>query len=166
MNIFCFLFYTINGDFMKISDIMSKSLIVSYVNEDISSVSNKMLENDIGFIPIVDRNRIVGVITDRDIACRIFGNDDIDGNIVNYMSRDLISVDINDDITSVLNKMKENRVKRVLVTDKDKVVGTLSISDLLFLDDYKEQLFDVIRCIWKIGSNVHKYETEIDEFYL
>lgn len=166
MNIFLILFNTINGDFMKIIDIMNKDLIVSNVSDDISSISNKMLENDIGFIPIVDGNHIVGVITDRDIACRIFNNDDVDSNIVNYMSRDVISVSIDDDVLDVLKLMAKYRVKRVLVTDNKHVVGTLSISDLLNIDEYKDELYDTIKSIWKIGPSVHKYESEIDEFYL
>ena len=166
MNIFLFLFNTISGDYMKISDVMNNSLIVCSVSDDISSISSKMLQYDIGFVPIVDRNKIVGVITDRDIACRIFSNDDIDSNIVSYMSRDIICVDVNDDIPSVLKKMSEYRVKRVLVSDNGCIVGTLSISDLLSLDDYRDELFEAIKSIWKIDNNVHKYETEIDEFYL
>ena len=125
-----------------------------------------MLENDIGFVPIVDRNHIVGVITDRDIACRIFSNDDIDSNIVNYMSRDVISVSVNDDVLNVLKLMGKYRVKRVLVTNDKHVIGTLSISDLLNIDEYKDELYDTIRSIWKIGPNIHKYESEIDDFYL
>ena len=166
MNIFAFLFNTINGDDMKISDVMNRSLIVSCVSDDISSISSKMLEFDIGFVPIVDGKHVVGIITDRDIACRIFSNDDIDPNVVSYMSRDVICVDVNDDITSVLDKMSKYRIKRVLVSDGNRIVGTLSISDLLFLDDYSNELFEAIKSIWKIDSNIHKYETEIDEFYL
>lgn len=166
MNIFLFLFNTINGDYMKVSDVMNRSLVVCNVSDDISSISSLMLEYDIGFVPIVDGKYIVGVITDRDIACRIFSNDDIDSNISSYMSRDVICVNVNDDISTVLDKMSKYRVKRVLVSDNDRIVGTLSISDLLVFDNYAEQVFDTIKSIWKIDSNVHKYETEIDEFYL
>lgn len=165
MNSFVFLFNTINGDYMKISDVMSRKLIVGSVSDDISVISNKMLQYDIGFVPIVDGKYIVGVITDRDIACRIFSNCDLDPNIVSYMSRDIVYVDVNDNIDCVMNKMRRFRVKRVLVSDNDKVVGILSISDLLSIDDVSDDLYDVIRSIWKVDSNVH-YDTEVDEFYL
>lgn len=166
MNNFQFLFNTNNGDFMKLNDIINKNLIVCDVDDNISSVSDKMRDNDIGFIPVVDNGHIVGVITDRDIACRIFSNNDVDCNIVNYMSRDIVSVDINDDILSVLNKMKKYRIKRILVSDCNKVVGVLSISDLIVIDDYNDEVFETIKSIWKVGPNVHKHESEIDEVYL
>lgn len=166
MNILLFLFNTINGDYMNLSDIISKNLVVCGINDDLSVISTKMTEYDVGFIPIVDSNKIVGVITDRDIACRIFKNHDVDCDITDYMSRDIVSVDIDSSVSDVLNMMKNHKVKRVLITDNRKVIGVCSISDLLTLDDYKDEIYDTIKCIYTIGPNKHKYETEIDEFYL
>lgn len=165
MNIFCFLFYTINGEIMSLKDIINNNIIVCNINDDVSFISSCMRDNDIGFIPIVDRNHIVGVITDRDLACRIFNNE-LDGNITDYMSRDIVSVDINDSILDVLNKMKKYRIKRIIVTDNNKVIGVVSISDILNIDEFNEEVFNTIKSIWKIGPNIHKYESEVDEFYL
>lgn len=165
MNIFCFLFYTINGEIMSLKDIINNNIIVCNINDDVSFISSCMRDNDIGFIPIVDRNRIVGVITDRDLACRIFNNE-LDGNITDYMSRDIVSVDINDSILDVLNKMRKYRIKRIIVTDNNKVIGVVSISDILNIDEFNEEVFNTIKSIWKIGPNIHKYESEVDEFYL
>lgn len=165
MNIFYFLFYNINGDIMCLKDIINKNVIVCNVNDDVSFISSCMMDNDIGFIPIVDGKHIVGVITDRDLACRIFNNE-LDGNVTDYMSRNIVSVDVNDSVLSVLNKMKKYRIKRIIVTDNGKVIGVVSISDILNIDKYDKEVFDTIKSIWKIGSNIHKYESEVDEFYL
>lgn len=166
MNILLFLFNTISGDNMNLSDIISRNLVVCTINDSISVVSSKMLEYDVGFIPIIDRNKVVGVVTDRDIACRVFDNNEIDCSISDYMSRDIVSVDVNSSIDDVLNKMAKHKIKRILITDDNKVIGVCSISDLLVLDDYRNQIYEAIRCIYEIGPNKHKYETEIDEFYL
>ena len=166
MNIFLFLFNTINGDLMNLYDVISKNLIVCSINDDLSVFSSKMKDYDIGFIPVVDKNKIVGIITDRDVACRIFKNNDVDPDVTDYMSRNIVSVDVNTNISSVLDMMKKNKIKRVLVTDKSNVIGVCSISDLLILDDYKDEIYDTIKYIYTIGPNKHKYETEIDEFYL
>ena len=80
MNILLFLFNTISGDYMNLNDIICKNLIVCDVNDDVSIISTKMRDYDIGFIPIIDRNKIVGVVTDRDIACRVFENNEIDAD--------------------------------------------------------------------------------------
>ena len=166
MNNFYFLFNTISGDYMDLRDIMCKVLIICSVNDDISFISGKMRDNDVGFIPVLEKNQVVGIITDRDIACRILNNDDFLGSITDYMSRDVVSVDVDGSISDVLDLMKEHRIKRVIVTDNGRVVGVISISDLITIDEYKDQLFDTIRSIWEIGPNKHKYETFVDEFYL
>lgn len=150
---------------MKLNDIMCKDLVVCNVNDDINSISNKMLINDVGLVLVCDRNRVVGIITDRDIACRVFSNE-LDPNITDYMTRNIISVDIDDSVYDVLDLMSKNRIKRIVVTDSNRVVGVLSISDLLEIDEIKNEVFETIKSVWKIGSNRHKYETEIDEFYL
>ena len=124
-----------------------------------------MLINDVGLVLVCDRNRVVGIITDRDIACRVFSNE-LDPNITDYMTRNIISVDIDDSVYDVLDLMSKNRIKRIVVTDSNRVVGVLSISDLLEIDEIKNEVFETIKSVWKIGSNRHKYETEIDEFYL
>ena len=166
MNIFIFSFNTINGDYMDLNDIISKNLVVCSINDDLSIISSKMTEYDVGFIPVVDSDKIVGVITDRDIACRIFKNNDLDPDITDYMSRDIVSVDVNGSINDVLDMMKNFKIKRVLITDNKKVIGVCSISDLLILEDYKDEIYAAIKSIYTIGPNKHKYETEIDEFYL
>ena len=166
MNIFLFLFNTIIGDYMKLRDVVSKGLIFGDVSDSASKVSEYMRDNDVGFVPILEGNHVVGIITDRDMACRIFDNNDFFCSITDYMSRDVVSVDINSDISDVLNLMKKHRIKRVIVTECDNVFGVISISDLLPVDSYRDEIFDTIRAIWEIGPNKHKYETEIDEFYL
>ena len=166
MNILLFLFNTISGDNMNLSDIISKNLMVCSINDDLSTISSKMRDYDIGFIPIVDRKKIVGVITDRDIACRVYEKSEIDPDIPDYMSRDIISVSVDGSIDDVLDQMKKHKIKRVLIADKKKIIGVCSISDLLNLDDYKDKIYETIKCIYTIGPNKHKYETQIDEFYL
>ena len=166
MNILLFLFNTISGDNMNLSDIISKNLMVCSINDDLSTISSKMRDYDIGFIPIVDRKKIVGVITDRDIACRVYENSEIDPDITDYMSRDIISVSVDGSIDDVLDEMKKHKIKRILISDDKKIIGVCSISDLLVLDDYKDKIYEAIKGIYTIGPNKHKYETQIDEFYL
>ena len=81
------------------------------------------------------------------------------------MTKDIVDVSIDNSLSDVLSIMKKYRVKRVLVTDGDRVLGVVSLSDILNcgIDD------DVLSCIkeiFEVGPNIHKYETLIDEFYL
>lgn len=165
MNKKCFLFNTINGDFMNLIDIMSKNIIVGNVFDDIVKIAAIMKDNDIGFVPIVSDKRIVGIITDRDIVVKIISNNDFKTDISNYMTKDIISVPSTSSISQVLDVMKKYKVKRLLVTDGDIVCGVVSISDILNCK-IDAELLSSIKEIWEVGPNIHKYETEIDEFYL
>lgn len=150
---------------MDLNSVMSKKIIVGNSFDNISKISSIMKDNDIGFLPIVSDNKIIGVITDRDIVVKVISNNDFDCDITNYISKDIISVDVNSDLLDVLAIMKKFKVKRVLVTNDKHVVGIVSISDLLNCE-FSKEVFSTIRDIFEIGPNVHKYETQIDEFYL
>ena len=165
MNKFYYLFNTINGDFMSLYDIMSKNIIVGSVDDGIYEIASIMKENDIGFVPIAHDDKIVGVITDRDIVVKIISNHDYNSNITNYMTKDIVDVSIDSSLSDVLNIMKKYRVKRVLVTDDNHVLGIVSISDFLNCN-MDDEVLSCIKEIFEVGPNIHKYETEIDEFYL
>lgn len=165
MNNFCFLFNTNTGDFMNLIDIMSKSIIVGNVNDDIVKIASIMKDNDIGFVPIVDDKKIVGIITDRDIVVKIISNGDFSADVSNYITKDIVSVSSSSSISDVLGVMKKYKVKRVLVTEDNIVCGVVSISDI-FNSDVDKDLLSSIKEIWEVGPNIHKYETQIDEFYL
>lgn len=165
MNIFNFIFNTINGDYMNLIDIMSKKIIIGNKDDDIVKIANIMKKYDIGFIPIVDNKKIVGVITDRDITTKAVSNNDINKSISNYMTKNIISIPSNSSVSDALNTMKKNKIKRILINDNKKIIGVISISDILNCN-INDQLLNSIKEIWEIGPNIHKYETEIDEFYL
>ena len=78
---------------MKIKDIMNKDIISCDINSSIYEVAKKMLEYNIGFIPITSNDNIVGVLTDRDIVVKILANKD--DKIKGYLSDILITIDIN-----------------------------------------------------------------------
>ena len=152
-----------NGDIMNISDVMSKNLIVGKHDDSIKAISDLMQEFDIGFIPISKENKIIGVITDRDIVVRgIASGAKSSSKIESYISPNIISCDVNESIDELLNIMKESRIKRVLITDLEKVVGIVSISDIL----NEKNALKTFKEIYEINRNDDFYKTEIDDFYL
>ena len=59
---------------MKVKNLMCSSLIVFDINSSLNELANTMKKYDIGFVPIANKNKIVGVLTDRDIVTRILAN--------------------------------------------------------------------------------------------
>ena len=147
---------------MIIKNIMSKNIISCKSNSTIYDVAKLMKKYNIGFIPIID-NDLIGVITDRDIVIKCIFNNDI--NIRSYISKNIISIDENDDIKNALNIMKNNKVKRLIITKEKEIVGILSLSDILN-NSNDNKIINTIKSIYEIKDNKLNNNSEVDEFYL
>lgn len=123
---------------MKIKDYMTKGVICCDVEDDISTIAEIMNSNNIGFIAVLKDDEIVGVLTDRDIV--IGPVLDNENSIEDFLNKNIISIEEDSSVNEGLRLMKENKVKRLLVTKKGKYTGVLSTSDLLNYDSTEELL--------------------------
>lgn len=151
---------------MKAKDIQSRNLIIVEEDTSIWQVAQLMKEKDVGFIPISNRNKITGVITDRDLVCNAIANKcDLEKPIKDYMTKKVICVEEEDNIAKILNTMRKNKIKRVMVQNNDKkLVGIISFSDILNNNEF--DILNTMKEIWSIKRNTDEYTTEIDDFYL
>ncbi len=146
---------------MKVKDIMCSNPIVLGIDSSLFDIANVMKKYDIGFIPICNNHKIVGILTDRDIVTRIIANNDdkIDG----YLTVDLITIDFDSDIKDALDIMTKHKVKRLLVVENNKFKGIISLSDILSTNI---DIINNIKEIFAIDKNDDTYITKIDEFEL
>ena len=153
-----------SGDIM-INEFMNRKIIFADINDSFKKVSYLMKKNNIGFIPIKDNNKYIGVITDRDICLSLPNINNINDSIKSYITNNIIYIDVNSKIEDALEKFGKYKVKRLLVKDKDDIIGILSLSDILnhFNDEY---LIKTIKNIFYIHDNNKNNENEIDDFYL
>jgi CBS domain-containing protein len=119
---------------MKVKDAMHKG--VDWVSPDtpVTELAKLMREHDIGAIPIGENDRLVGMVTDRDIVCKGLAEDDID--VQAATARDVMTAGIHccrddDDLAKAVRHMEELKVRRLAVINKSKrMVGILSLGDL------------------------------------
>lgn len=149
---------------MQIQEKMCKRIISIDVKKSSFEAALKMREYDIGFLPVTERNKVIGILTDRDLVVRGMANH-MDSNLKNVMTKKIITIEFDKDITVALQLMTEKKVKRLLVTDQNKIVGILSLSDILDAKD-RDEIFETISSIYKITRNEDIKDPEIDEFYL
>lgn len=148
-----------------LNEIMSKNIIYGNINDSFKDISKLMKKHNIGFIPIKDDNNYVGVITDRDICLAISSIKSTNDPIKDYITNNIISIDVKSNIDDALDKMGKYKIKRLLVKEKDNIVGILSLSDILeFSND--DNLIYTFKTIFYIHDNDHLDTAEIDEFYL
>lgn len=152
---------------MNIDSIMSKHIICCDISSTVKDVALAMKQYDIGFIPICEKKRIIGVITDRDIVIKMLLNHEgPSSKIKNYINENIISISIDSTIEETLKKMEQYKIKRILVTSNKKVEGIISLSDILNQSNSDSKFDSILKQIYQIKPSGEHLKTEIDEFYL
>ena len=117
---------------MKVREVMTKEVETIRPDQRVQEAANFMLSADAGSIPVTDGERLIGMITDRDIAVRgIAKGYGPDTPVRELMTDDLIVVRVDDDIEEAASKMSEAQVRRLPVIDEDeRLCGIVSLGDL------------------------------------
>ena len=117
---------------MQVSECMTQNVRVANPTETLQDAARAMAGIDAGFLPVGENDKLVGIITDRDIAIRGVGcGCGPDARIREVMSEDVKYCYADDDVEDILDNMAEQQVRRLPVVDRDKrLVGIVSIGDL------------------------------------
>ena len=119
---------------MKVKDAMHKGAFWVGPDTPITDIARFMQKNNIGAVPIGENDRLIGMVTDRDIVCKGLAKDGLE--IRRSTARDVMTAGIHccgeeDDLNKAAAHMEELRVRRLPVINKDKrMVGVLSRHDI------------------------------------
>jgi CBS domain-containing protein len=121
---------------MRVSEAMTRDVYISGPDDTIQSAAQAMAGIDAGVVPVADKDRLVGMITDRDIAIRGVA----EGKSPNTKVRDVMTADVkycfdDQEIEEVTLNMGDVQVRRLPVVDRRKrLVGILSLGDVAVID--------------------------------
>jgi CBS domain-containing protein len=118
---------------MQVQEIMTPHARVIDPNTNIGEAARKMREDNIGALPVGENDRLIGMVTDRDIAMRAVAEDRPSGNtaVRQVMSEHIYYCFEDDDISDAAKIMAEHQVHRLPVLNRDKrLVGMLAIADI------------------------------------
>jgi len=118
---------------MKINEIITHDPEVIRPGTALIEAAQKMKSLDIGMLPVCDGDRLVGVITDRDITVRgvAQGCDPKTAHVQEVMTPEVIYCFDDEDVKDVAKKMEEKKVRRLPVLNREKrLVGIVSLGDL------------------------------------
>jgi CBS domain-containing protein len=119
---------------MKVKDVMHRGVDWVSPNTPVSEIAKLMREQDIGCIPIGEDDRLIGMVTDRDIVCKGLTRNDFDPR--RTMARDVMTDGIHccrddDDLAKVVHHMEKLQLRRLPVINKSKrMVGIVSLGDI------------------------------------
>ena len=118
---------------MKVKDVMHKGTTCVEPGTSVKEIAKRMREGDIGAIPVKADNRLVGIVTDRDITCRALADsgDPAKMTAKDIMTKDVVCCSPDDDIKVAIETMEARQIRRLPVTDSHKtMIGMLSLGDI------------------------------------
>jgi CBS domain-containing protein len=119
---------------MKVKEIMTTGVQVIHPDDSLQAAAQKMSSHDIGFLPVLEANHLVGVITDRDLVLRGvaqgMNSDAMLGREV--MTAPVIHCFEDQDVKDVATLMEESQIRRLVVLSRSDghLVGVVSLGDL------------------------------------
>jgi CBS domain-containing protein len=95
-----------------------------------------MVDHQIGAVPVVDRDRLAGIFTERDILARVVAaqRDPSATSVADVMTRELVVADVAESYDVCLQRMQQARVRHLIVLDRGRLAGILSLRDLMAVD--------------------------------
>lgn len=117
---------------MKVQDIMTRDVCIADPNQTVREAAKKMAEVDVGLLPVGENDRLVGMISDRDIALRcVAAGKGPDATVRDIMTRDVKYCYEDQNVEDVASNMAEQQIRRLPVVDQDKrLVGIVSLADV------------------------------------
>lgn len=118
---------------MLVREIMTPSPEHCRPEDTMAQAAKKMRDNDCGILPVVEGNKVVGVVTDRDmcLAMAILGGGASAPPVRGAMSHELYACSPGDPMEHALEAMGRNKVRRLIVVEDGSLAGVVSMDDLV-----------------------------------
>ena len=117
----------------KVAEVMSRDVEVARPDQSVQEIARKMAEMDAGALPVGEDDRLVGMVTDRDIAVRVAaeGKDPRQTQVRDIMSEGVRYCFEDEDVEDVAENMADQKVHRLPVMSRNKqLVGVISLGDI------------------------------------
>ena len=131
---------------MRVIDATRKAPATIPVYETITGAANMMNDRIVGALVVVDGERPVGIVTDRDLVVRAMARvRPADSRVDSVMTTELISIGPDADIHEAAQLFREHAIRRLPIISEDRVLGMITADDLLI--DLTQDMADVVRPI-------------------
>jgi CBS domain-containing protein len=117
---------------MKVRDIMTTDVTTAELCTTLDEIATIMRHEDVGAVPIVDDDELVGLVTDRDIVLRCVaeGGDPTESMAEDILTGGLITISPEDDLVKAADVMARNDVRRLPVVHGNRLIGMISLGDI------------------------------------
>jgi CBS domain-containing protein len=116
----------------QIKDVMTENPVSCEPQASVTEAAKVMAREDVGPVPVVEGNRLVGLVTDRDLIVRVLaeGRDPQGTTVGEVASTDLVTLSPEQDLDEALQLLARHQVRRLPVVDGGKLVGIVAQADV------------------------------------
>lgn len=129
----------------KISDVMTTGCVTVSPQNSLNDAAELMREHDIGFIPVVEGNKLAGVVTDRDIVIRgLAGKKTGESAVREVLSDDVVTVSPDLSVDEAVSLMAANQIRRLPVVENGELRGVVALGDLAVREIFVSEAGDAL----------------------
>ena len=144
---------------MQVGDLMTRTVALIAPGDSIQEAARKMADEDVGVLPVAEFDRLVGMVTDRDIVTRGVAK----GRMERTLVRDVMTTEVkyvfeDESSDAAARKMAQLQVKRLPVLNREKrLVGILSLGDLASMRMTVGKAGEALSAISRPNQNTHAH---------
>lgn len=117
---------------MKLKDIMTKNIASVNTTSTVEEVAKLMQKYNVGSVPVCEQDKLVGIVTDRDIIMKNIasGNSPSNTSVRNIMTSNITTATPDMDMSEAYKLMSDHQIRRLPVVENNKLIGMVALGDL------------------------------------
>jgi len=142
----------------KCREVMTKDPASCSASETVTKVAGLMKQHDVGSVPVVESDRLVGIVTDRDIVLKVVagGRNPEQAAVKEAMTPNPVSCKEDDDLEYALRLMKERQVRRMPIVDGGgRLTGIIALADVATRVHKDAKTGELVEAISESGTVRH-----------
>ena len=140
---------------MKVRDIMSKDIACLRSDDTVERAAQLMKQYNCGSIPVCTDDKIIGIVTDRDIAVRsVASGEDARQSVGDIMTKDIIFANPETDVNDAAKIMSDRQIRRLPVVENNSLIGIVALGDISLEPACQDQAEDALKNISMPGASL------------
>ena len=141
---------------MKVRDIMTKDIASLRSDDSLEHAAQLMKQYNCGSLPVCTQDKLIGIITDRDITVRSVatGEDAAHKRVGDVMTNDVVFANPETDVNDAARIMSDRQIRRLPVVENNSLIGIVALGDISLEPACQESAEDALKNISKPGASI------------
>lgn len=141
---------------MKVKEIMTKDIACVRSDDSIERAAQLMKQYNCGSIPVCTQDKLIGIVTDRDIAVRSVasGDDVTSARVGDVMTESVVFASPDLDVTDAAKLMSDRQIRRLPVVEENRLIGIVALGDISLEPKCQDSAEDALSNISKPGASI------------